>query len=135
MPNTWLSSEVLAIENNSELLQNACLTRIECTLENKEPYGYLLVDNKPGTLPDNQILADLFGECYAYHHFSVNSTEPTRVETKPVGKHNMATKTTSSMKKPVQTVSWSDFPNEVWQKYTLGASVIIQNKHLYEENV
>ena len=121
MPNTWLSSEVLAIENNSELLQNACLTRIECTLENKEPYGYLLVDNKPGTLPDNQILADLFGECYAYHHFSVNSTEPTRVETKPVGKHNMATKTTSSMKKPVQTVTWSDVPNDVWQKYTLGA--------------
>ena len=32
MPSTWLSSEVLAIENKSELLQNACLTRIECTL-------------------------------------------------------------------------------------------------------
>ena len=52
----------------------------------EKPYGYLLVDNKPGTPPDNQILADLFGECYAYH-FGVNSTEPTRVETKPVGKH------------------------------------------------
>ena len=51
-----------------------------------------------------QILADLFGECYAYH-FGVNSTEPTRVETKPVGKHSTATKTTSSRKKPVQTVT------------------------------
>ena len=29
---TWLSSEVLAIENKSELLENACLTKIECTL-------------------------------------------------------------------------------------------------------
>ena len=75
--------------------------------ETKKPYGYLLVDNKPGTPPDNQILADLFGECYAYH-FGVNSTEPTRVETKPVGKHSTATKTTSSRKKPVQTVTWSD---------------------------
>ena len=32
MPSTWLSSEVLAVENKSELLRNACLTRIECTL-------------------------------------------------------------------------------------------------------
>ena len=88
--------------------------------ETKKPYGYLLVDNKPGTPPDNQIFADLFGECYAYH-FGVNSTEPTRVETKPVGKHSTATKITSSRKKPVQTVTWSDVPNDVWLKYTLGA--------------
>ena len=88
--------------------------------ETEKPYGYLLVDNKPGTPPNNQILADLFGECYAYH-FGVNSTEPTRMETKPVGKHSTATKTTSSRKKPVQTVTWSDVPNDVWQKYTLGA--------------
>ena len=54
-----------------------------------------LVDNKPGTPADKQILANLFGECYAYH-FGVNSTEPTRVETKPVGKHSTTTKTTSS---------------------------------------
>ena len=32
MPSTWLSSEVLAIENKSELMQNACSIRIECTL-------------------------------------------------------------------------------------------------------
>ena len=32
MPSTWLSSEVLALENKSELLQNACSIRIECTL-------------------------------------------------------------------------------------------------------
>ena len=87
--------------------------------ETEKPYGYLLVDNKPGTPPDNQILADLFGECYAYH-FGVNSTEPTRVETKPVGKHSTATKTTSSRKKTVQTVTRSDVPIDVWLKYTLG---------------
>ena len=32
MPSTLLSSEVLALENKSELLQNACSIRIECTL-------------------------------------------------------------------------------------------------------
>ena len=88
--------------------------------ETEKPYGYLLVDNKPGTPADNQILADLFGECYAYH-FGVNSTEPTRVETKPVGKHSTTPKTTSSRKKPVQTVTWSNASIPEWQKYTLGA--------------
>ena len=47
--------------------------------ETEKPFGYLLVDNKPDTPADQQILADLFGECYVYH-FGVNSTEPTRVE-------------------------------------------------------
>ena len=90
--------------------------------ETEKPYGYLLVDNKPGTPADNQILADLFGECYAYH-FGVNSTEPTRVETKPVGKHSTTpvTKTTSSRKKPVHTVTWSNASISEWQRYTLGA--------------
>ena len=89
----------------------------------EKPFGYLLVDNKPGTPADNQILADLFGECYAYH-FGVNSTEPTRVETKPVGKHGTATKTTSSRKKPVQTVTWSNAIIPEWQEYTLGALAV-----------
>ena len=90
--------------------------------ETEKPYGYLLVDNKPGTPADNQILADLFGECYAYH-FGVNGTEPTRVKTKPVGKQSTTpvTKTTSSRKKPVQTVTWSNASVSEWQKYTLGA--------------
>ena len=88
--------------------------------ETEKPFGYLLVDNKPDTPADKQTLADLFGECYVYH-FGVSSTKPTRVETKPVGKHSTATKTTSSRKNPVQTVTWSDVPNDVWLKYTLGA--------------
>ena len=87
--------------------------------ETEKPYGYLLVDNKPGTTPDNQILADLFGECHAYH-FGVNSTEPTRVEAKPVGKHSTATKTPSSRKKAMQTVTWSNATIPEWQKYRLG---------------
>ena len=45
---------------------------------------YLLVDNKPDTPADKQILAE-FGECYVYH-FGVNSTESTCVETNPAGR-------------------------------------------------
>ena len=55
--------------------------------ETKKPFGYLLVDNKPGTPPDKQIVADLFVKCYAYH-FGVNNTDgvkSTRVETKLSG--------------------------------------------------
>ena len=52
--------------------------------ETEKPFGYLLVDNKPDTPPDKQILAELFGECYVYH-FGVNSTKPTCVETKSAG--------------------------------------------------
>ena len=85
--------------------------------ETEKPYGYLLVDNKPGTPPDNQILADLFGKCYAYH-FRVNSTEPTGVETKPVGKHSTTTKIPFSRKKPVQTVTWSNATIPEWREYT-----------------
>ena len=98
--------------------------------ETEKPFGYLLVDNKPCTPADKQIVADLFGECYAYH-FGVNNTDgvkPTCVETKPAGKHSTTpiTKTTSSRKRPVQTITWSDVPNGVWHKYTLGAPAVFK---------
>ena len=93
--------------------------------ETEKPFGYLLVDNKPCTPANKQILADLFGECYAYQ-FGVNNTEPTCVETKPAGKHSTTpvTKTTSSRKRSVQTITWSDIPNDVWHKNTLGAPAV-----------
>ena len=99
-----------------------------CYKETEKPFGYLLVDNKPRTPADKQIVADLFGECYAYH-FGVNNTDcvkPTCVETKPAGKHSTkpVTKTTSPTKRPVQTITWSEVPNDVLQKYTLGAPAV-----------
>ena len=106
--------------------------------ETEKPFGYLLVDNKPCTPADKQIVADLFGECYAYH-FGVNNTEPTCVETKLAGKHSTTpvTKTTSSRKRPVQTITWSDVPNNVWHKYTLGAPAVrkIPDVLYYDRNV
>ena len=73
MPSTWLSSEVLAIIGERMFDKNRVHFMNAYYKETEKPYGYLLVDNKPGTPADNQILADLFGECYAYH-FGVNST-------------------------------------------------------------
>ena len=75
------------------------------------------MDNKPGTPADNQILADLFGECYAYH-FGVNSTEPTRVETKPVGN------TAQQPKPPLQGRSLCKPSPGPMQEYTLGAPAV-----------
>jgi hypothetical protein len=56
--------------------------------ETEKPFGYLLVDNKPDTPVDNQVLGALFGDCHVYlfaAQTEVNSTsvEPTLVETKP----------------------------------------------------
>ena len=61
--------------------------------ETEKLFEYLLVDNKPRTPAVKQIVADLFGECCAYH-FGVNNTdavEPTCVETMPAGKHSTTT--------------------------------------------
>ena len=92
--------------------------------ETEKPCGYLLVDNKPDTPANKQILAELFGKCYVYH-FGVKSTDdvkPTRVEIKPAGKHCTTTKTTSSRK--LQAFTWSNASSSEWQKYTLGAPAV-----------
>ena len=83
--------------------------------ETEKLFGYLLVDNKPPTPADKQIVADLFEKCYAYH-FGVNNTDgvkPTCVESKPAGKHSTTpvTKTTSPRKRPVK-------PSPGWMSQT-----------------
>ena len=85
--------------------------------ETEKPFRYLLVDNKPGRPPDKQCIADLFGECYAYH-FGVNNTdgvEPTCVEIKPAGKHSTTTKTTSSTKVENFDPSLCKFLKHLWK--------------------
>ena len=75
----------------------------------EKSFGYLLVDNKPNTPADKQVLADLFGECYVYH-FGVSSTdtEPTCVE--PACKHSTApvtkTKPAEKLQLPGRMSRW-----------------------------
>ena len=80
--------------------------------ETEKQLGYLLVNSKPHTPPDKQVLADLFGECYVYH-FAVNSTEPTRVKTKPAGKHSTTPVTKTKPAKKLQAITCSDVPIDV----------------------
>ena len=97
------------------------------------------MDNKPGILPDNQILADLFGKCYAYH-FGVNSTEPTTcMVTKPAGQKRrdyvfhlgkkvnctkFVKREHSLGRKQPTHPTWSEATIPEWQKYTLGAQAV-----------
>ena len=104
--------------------------------ETEKPFGSLLVDNKPDTPADQQILGDQFGECYVYH-FGANRTEPACVETKPAGQKrrdcvcHLAKKVNSTKfakrdyspgRKPPTHPNWSEASIPEWQKYTLGAA-------------
>ena len=108
--------------------------------ETEKSFGYLLVDNKPDTPADKQILADLFGECYVYH-FGVNSTKSTCVETKPAGlvsthvdlvrlrnkkvnSAKFAKRDYSLERKQPAHPTWSEASIPEWQKYTLGAQAV-----------
>ena len=99
---------------------------------------YLLVNNKPDTPTDKQILADLFGECYVYY-FGVNSIKPTCVETKPAGQKRrdyvchlgkkvnstkFAKRDYSPGRKQPTHPNWSQASIPEWQKYTLGAQAV-----------
>ena len=144
MPSTLLSSEVLAIGNKLEIIGERMFDKSRVHFmnayykETEKPFGYLLVDNRPDTPADKQILGDLFSECYVYH-FSVNSTEPTCVETKPAGlkrrdyvchlgkkvnSTKFAKRDHSPGRKQPTHSNWSEASIPKWQKYTLGAQAV-----------
>ena len=71
MLSTWLSSEVLAIENKSVSLRNECLTKppaihVSLFSRNGMAFVYIFVDNRPDSPSDKQILSDIFGSCLRY---------------------------------------------------------------------
>ena len=86
--------------------------------ETEKPFGYLLVDNKPDTPADKQVLGDIFGDCHVYlfaTQTKVSSTvEPTPVFAKP------------GRKQPKHSpyITWSDATIREWQNFTLGAQGI-----------
>ena len=82
--------------------------------ETAKPFGYLLVDNKPDTTSDKQVLGDIFGVCHVYLFTSKTSVEPAPFsETKP-GRRNLAHR----------CILWSDAIISVWQNYTSGARAV-----------
>ncbi|KAK3755127.1 hypothetical protein QZH41_005885 [Actinostola sp. cb2023] len=90
--------------------------------ETAKPFGYLLVDNKPDTPADRQVLGDIFGGCHVYLFASktrVNSSDElapvSDIETRPGRKQS---------KLAHRYINWSDAIIPVWQNFTSGAQVV-----------
>ena len=49
-------------------------------LETEKPYGYLLIDNQPGTVKEQQVVGDILGNCHAYPNIIQSSIQPLREE-------------------------------------------------------
>jgi hypothetical protein len=63
--------------------------------ETEKPFGYLVVDNKPDTPADKQVLGDLFDDCHIYLFATQTKVNNTNVEPTPSHKpgrkqHNMS---------------------------------------------
>ena len=40
--------------------------------ETEKPYGYIILDNHPQTTSEKQVVANVFGNCYAYPHITTS---------------------------------------------------------------
>ena len=70
--------------------------------ETEKPFGYLLVDNKPDTAADKQVLGDIFGDCHVYVFATQNKVSNISVESTPV-------ETRLRKKQPCHScITWSD---------------------------
>ena len=87
--------------------------------ETEKPFGYLLVDNKPDTPADKQVLGDLFGDCRVYLFATQTKVNSTSVEPTPV-----ETKSRRKQPKHQRHITWSDATIAEWQNYTKEAQVV-----------
>ncbi|CAH3014214.1 unnamed protein product [Porites evermanni] len=63
--------------------------------DNEKPYGYVLIDNQPGTVKERQVVWEILGNCHAYPNI-IQSSVQTMQPTKP---------TKVSIKSPQVTIS------------------------------
>lgn len=77
--------------------------------ETQKPFGYLLVDNKPDTPGDKQVIGDIFGHCDVYSTINKAKADNKRLTSGAnVGLPRAQT----------PSVFWSDAVIPVWQNYT-----------------
>ena len=60
--------------------------------ETEKPYGYIILDNHPKTTSEKQVIANVFGDCYAYPNITKSThTAPkiTDVQPKPTVTHKV----------------------------------------------
>ena len=87
--------------------------------ETEKPFGYLLVDNKPDTPADKQVLGDLFGDCRVCLFATQTKVNSTSVEPTPV-----ETKSRRKQPKHQRHITWSDATIAEWQNFTKEAQVV-----------
>ena len=46
--------------------------------ETEKPYGYVLIDNQPGTVKEQQVVCDILGGCHSYPNIIQSSVQPPR---------------------------------------------------------
>ena len=64
--------------------------------ETEKPYGYIILDNHPKTTSEKQVIADVFGDCYAYPNITKSTHSApeitqaiTEVQPKPTVTHKV----------------------------------------------
>ena len=125
MHNTWFFSEVRVTGNRLASLQNERLIKIvqhSCPLTRKKPKGLMgiLVDNQPKTTSDNQVVADIFGECRCYPNIVTQDKSVPTLETDPsIVKPTVETKLTTSKVKQLVKVKPSVKTKPVEVKQTV----------------
>ena len=82
--------------------------------ETEKPYGYIFLDNHPKTTSEKQVIADVFGDCYAYPNITKSTPEVTQgtpktescsiepLEVKHKGPNQSAKKSERSVKRKVE---------------------------------
>ena len=83
--------------------------------ETPKPHGYLLVDNKPDTPLDKQVIGDIFDKCHVYSSINKANVESKRVETAVLVDLSLSHS---------PSIFWSDAVISVWQNYTNNAEYV-----------
>ena len=97
-----------------------------------KPYTYILIDNKPETEAQKQVLGDVFGSCCVYAQINTSSLKgktenhtdrPKHSETAPRPREEVDRMNSLQLigAKHIPVIKWSDASVETWQKYLQGA--------------
>ncbi|KAK3709616.1 hypothetical protein QZH41_010383 [Actinostola sp. cb2023] len=91
--------------------------------DRKAVFGYLLVDNKPDTPADKQVLGDISGGCHVYL-FATKTRVNSSVEPAPVSDIETSWPGRKQSKLADRYITWSDEIIPVLQNFTSGAQAV-----------
>ena len=85
------------------------------------PYSYMVIDNKPGTPADRQVLADIFGTCVAYPYINGKRDGTLTKDQQQPDKRTLKESNVQKFRKVPETVqmpvTWSDATLQEWQPF------------------